>query len=429
MRSPDHYDEAIAQSGVPLQLYWSSRDRIIRDQRLETNELAIAIDRDDEHERLWDFHGEWSHTAEMRWNRRLPRALARFGLLPWRDAPAVPGYAVAARLTSAASRSATRSSADSIPTDRRTRFPGGANGAPAVDACVIRAGCSIRLSTPPSDSASWKIFVRATSSTASCSVSTVNETIPPKSRIWAARDCMAGMRVEPRPEHTLDRVVAVEELRDAPRVLAMRAHPYRKRLQPAQHEPRVERAGHGAERLLQEVEALGERVVVRRDEAADDVAVAAEVLRRRVDDDVGAEVERLLQVRRRERVVDDEQRADGVRRVGGLADVDDVQQRVRRRLDPDEPDVVAEVRGEVVVELGRRHVREAVALRLVHLRRHPVDAAVDVGDQHDALAGVDEVHQRRRRAEARAERDAVLRVLEARERDLQRGARRVPTRA
>ena len=90
VRSPDHYAEAIARSGVPLQLYWSSRDRIIRDQRLETNELAVAIDRDDEHERLWDFHGDWSHTAEMRADRRLPRALARFGLLPWKDAPAVP---------------------------------------------------------------------------------------------------------------------------------------------------------------------------------------------------------------------------------------------------------------------------------------------------------------------------------------------------
>jgi pimeloyl-ACP methyl ester carboxylesterase len=90
LRSPDHYAEAIARSGVPLQLYWSSADRIIRDQRLETNELAVAIDRDDEHGRLWDFHGDWSHTAEMRSARRLPRALARFGLLPWQDAPAVP---------------------------------------------------------------------------------------------------------------------------------------------------------------------------------------------------------------------------------------------------------------------------------------------------------------------------------------------------
>ncbi len=31
--------------------------------------------------------GEWAHTAEMRSTRRLPRALARFGLLPWRDVP------------------------------------------------------------------------------------------------------------------------------------------------------------------------------------------------------------------------------------------------------------------------------------------------------------------------------------------------------
>jgi pimeloyl-ACP methyl ester carboxylesterase len=90
VRSPDHYERAIARSGVPLQLYWSSADRIIRDQSLETNDLALAIDRDDEHERLWDFHGDWSHTAEMQADRRLPRALARFGLLPWRDAPAVP---------------------------------------------------------------------------------------------------------------------------------------------------------------------------------------------------------------------------------------------------------------------------------------------------------------------------------------------------
>ena len=53
---------------------------------------------------------------------------------------------------------------------------------------------------------------------------------------------------------------------------------------------------------------------------------------------------------------------------------------------------------EVVVELARRDVSEPVALGLVDLGRHPVDAAVDVGDQHDALARVDQVHQRRRRA-------------------------------
>src|SRR5688500_20220778 len=46
---------------------------------------------------------------------------------------------------SACSRSATRSVADSIPTERRMRFAGVANGASAVEACVIRVGTSMRL--------------------------------------------------------------------------------------------------------------------------------------------------------------------------------------------------------------------------------------------------------------------------------------------
>jgi hypothetical protein len=87
LRSPDHYERAIERSGVPLQLFWSTRDRVIRDQISETYALASALTRADPDIRLWDFRGEWNHTAEMRWNRRLPRALARFGLFPWRDVP------------------------------------------------------------------------------------------------------------------------------------------------------------------------------------------------------------------------------------------------------------------------------------------------------------------------------------------------------
>jgi hypothetical protein len=144
-----------------------------------------------------------------------------------------------------------------------------------------------------------------------------------------------------------------------------------------------------------------------------------------VEDDVRAEVERLLEIRRGEGVVDGHERAGRMGRLGGAADVDDVQQRVRRRLDPDEAGVVAEVRGEALVELLGRDVGELVALRLVDLRGHPVDAAVDVGDQHDALARVDQVQERRRCAEAGRERDPVLGALEACERLLERDARRV----
>ena len=94
VRSPDRYAEQIALSGVPLQLYWSLRDRVITDQREETGALADEIRELNPRARLWDFQGDWAHTAEMRPDRRLPRALARFHLLPWADVPPLPGREV-----------------------------------------------------------------------------------------------------------------------------------------------------------------------------------------------------------------------------------------------------------------------------------------------------------------------------------------------
>jgi poly(3-hydroxybutyrate) depolymerase len=80
-RSPDTFAREIALSGVPLLLYWSTRDRVISDQVDETGALATQI-------RGWNpsapvqvVRGRWRHTAEMRWSARLPGALVHFGLL------------------------------------------------------------------------------------------------------------------------------------------------------------------------------------------------------------------------------------------------------------------------------------------------------------------------------------------------------------
>lgn len=89
-RSPDAYLDAIAYSGVPLQIYWSTRDQIIRDQLHEAALLAADVRTINPSATLWDFEGEWRHTAEMRPTRRLPRALERFGLLPAADVPPLP---------------------------------------------------------------------------------------------------------------------------------------------------------------------------------------------------------------------------------------------------------------------------------------------------------------------------------------------------
>jgi pimeloyl-ACP methyl ester carboxylesterase len=88
-RSPDHFVRQIAFSGVPLQLFWSRGDRIIADQFSETGALADEIHALNPDAKVWEFAGDWAHTAEMRPLRRLPRALARFGLLPWDDVPSL----------------------------------------------------------------------------------------------------------------------------------------------------------------------------------------------------------------------------------------------------------------------------------------------------------------------------------------------------
>ena len=68
---------------------------------------------------------------------------------------------------------------------------------------------------------------------------------------------------------------------------------------------------------------------------------------------------------------------------------------------------------------------ERVALRLVDLREHPEDAAVDVVHADHALARVDEVHERRRGTDSGGVRGAELRPLERGEAGLERRPRRV----
>ena len=201
----------------------------------------------------------------------------------------------------------------------------------------MRPGCSIRLSTPPRLSPSCQTFVAPATVKASSFVARRNEIIPPKSDICAAASSWPGWSGE----------AGVVDLRDRRRARSGTARcAARSRsagvirtasvFRPRSTSQRVERPGHAAHRVLEELDPLGDGRVVHGREAADHVRVAAEVLGRRVDDDVGAELERALEVRRRERVVDDDERADGMRGLGDRADVDDVEQRVRRRLEPDQ---------------------------------------------------------------------------------------------
>jgi poly(3-hydroxybutyrate) depolymerase len=81
-RSPLTYARAIASSCVPLQLWWSRRDRIVVDPDRQSRQLLATLRRLNRAAPVLGIEGTWVHTAEMRASARLPFALARLGLLP-----------------------------------------------------------------------------------------------------------------------------------------------------------------------------------------------------------------------------------------------------------------------------------------------------------------------------------------------------------
>jgi poly(3-hydroxybutyrate) depolymerase len=87
VRSPIDWARRIAFSGVPLQIWWSTRDRTVTDQRDESGLLYRTVKRLDPNAPVTQFVGIWAHTTEMKALGYLPYALSRFGLVPPRPEP------------------------------------------------------------------------------------------------------------------------------------------------------------------------------------------------------------------------------------------------------------------------------------------------------------------------------------------------------
>jgi predicted esterase len=82
VRSPSTYVRQIARSGVPLELWWSLRDRVIQNQAEQAGRFYEQIKQTDPEAPVVAFVGTWRHAAEVGAHYRLPYALARIGLLP-----------------------------------------------------------------------------------------------------------------------------------------------------------------------------------------------------------------------------------------------------------------------------------------------------------------------------------------------------------
>jgi hypothetical protein len=87
IRSPLDRARNIAFSGVPLQIWWSTRDRVVTNERDESGLLYRLIKHLNADAPVTQFVGIWAHTTEMKAHGYLPYALSRFGLFPPRPGP------------------------------------------------------------------------------------------------------------------------------------------------------------------------------------------------------------------------------------------------------------------------------------------------------------------------------------------------------
>ena len=83
-RSPITYARAIAASCVPLELWWSVKDRIVVNQRDQTGALYRRILELRPDAPVTAYVGSWRHSAEMHAESRLPAALMELRLRPGR---------------------------------------------------------------------------------------------------------------------------------------------------------------------------------------------------------------------------------------------------------------------------------------------------------------------------------------------------------
>ncbi len=81
-RSPIDYARKLAFSGVPLEIWWSSRDEVVADQAAQSGRLFGEIRRLNPRAPVLQVVGRWRHTAEMRPSGDLPAALRWLRLLP-----------------------------------------------------------------------------------------------------------------------------------------------------------------------------------------------------------------------------------------------------------------------------------------------------------------------------------------------------------
>ena len=80
-RSPANWINEVAESGVPLQVWWSDADEIVVDQGTQSQRFFEELTNLQPRDRVEKVTGSWSHTAESYARLQLPGAVKWLGLV------------------------------------------------------------------------------------------------------------------------------------------------------------------------------------------------------------------------------------------------------------------------------------------------------------------------------------------------------------
>jgi hypothetical protein len=218
--------------------------------------------------------------------------------------------------------------------------------------------------------------------------------------------------------------VVLQETRDLRGVFFVLPHAQRESFYSSQREKTIERRRRSAGGILQELEPLVERDLIEANRTADDVRMSREIFCRRMKHEIGAKLERPLENRRCECVVDQTESAVGVGNFCRRSDVADPEQRVGRRFDPDQPGAPGDGALDFS-DIGGLNEGKREPETFQHRAKKPVGAAVHVARGDHVISAFEQKHRSGRCAHTRGESEAVFGRLQARERRLQRRPRRV----
>ena len=137
---------------------------------------------------------------------------------------------------------------------------------------------------------------------------------------------------------------------------------------------------------MQELDGLENGEILGKNCALDRVRVTCQVLRYAVDYDVGAKLERLLEVRRGEGIVDDQKRSPGVGQLANGGNVVHLEPWIGGALDPDQAGALGKG-GLNSRKVARVDLADLYADRLVDLVQDAVGAAIYVERNDDFVSG------------------------------------------